>query len=131
MPKKKHTPSKIITPFRLSVGLNIVLSLIIISAISASAWAYHQYKGGTQAAARFSLEHMYDYCDMYYRNIDQWLKEAEEKGQSSGNPDEMKAAALNVDVLCVHEEFEPYQKSAMEAYYNAHGVKLFPDEGAL
>lgn len=123
MSSKKTTQSKVITSFRLSVGLNIILSLLILSTVVVTVWAYHQYKGGTQLAARFAVQHMYDYCDMHYKNIDKWLKEAEAKGQPWGTPEQIKEAMLNTNVVCNHEDFDPYLQQAVENYYNANGVE--------
>lgn len=126
MSKKKQIQAAVITPLRISVGLNVVLSLIIVSAAAVSIWGYHQYTGGTHRAARFALVHMNDYCDMYYRNINTWLKEAEDKGEPL-SPDQIKESKLNTDAVCVNEDFEPYAKKALEDYYKANGLDLFPE----
>lgn len=110
------------------MAINIALSLILISAISISVWAYQQYKGGTQRAANFAALHMNDFCDMHYRNIDKWLQEAEDKGEPWGTPEQIKEAKLNMNVTCVKEDFEPYARKAAEDYYKASGLELFPEE---
>ncbi len=136
MPKKKQKQTKLVTPLRISVGINIVLSLILISAISVSVWAYHQYKGGTDRAANFALLHMNDFCDMRERNKVIWEKRArmQLEAENGTSPKQMKDSKemvewnnLSTNMLCTTDDFEPYLRKAAEDYFKANGLELFPE----
>ena len=139
MAKKKQKQTKLITPLKISVGINVVLSLMLISAISVSVWAYHQYKGGTERAANFALLHMNDFCDMRERNMDKWENKNQiqmqleaENGTSPKQIKDSKEIAewnnLSTNMLCTTDDFEPYLRKAAEDYYRTNGLELFPKE---
>lgn len=123
MAKKKD--GKKITPFRVSVGLNIVLGGVLLAILASAAFAYHQYTTKSERALNFALAHnsVEYYCDAADKDFEKWLL-AEEKTSGLLSAEDKKRIKLQIDLLCYNEAAAPYLDDAAKKYFEANGLKL-------
>ncbi len=125
MAVKKSVDKKLVTPFRISVALNIVLGIIVLTVVSLAGFAYHEYKNGTDRAIRFALSFngIDYYCNQANEKKDAWLaNRAVEQGEPF-TKDEAKRIKLLIESQCITPEFEPYYNNAMKQFFKDNGLK--------
>ncbi len=125
--KNPKTPNKIVTPIRISIAINVVLGLIIVGSVAAGLYARDRYIKGDQVAAGFAAAHMYDYCDMTYRNLDDWLASDKSNNYTAKQIQYIK---LHDDLACARGDFEPFILKASKDYFKSKGVPFDPPDGS-
>jgi hypothetical protein len=123
MAKKIEKKRLKITPFRVSVVLNIVLGLIVVSVMGVALFAYHEYTNGSDRALRFALTHSsFDYyCNHASEKIDQWTEERKAAEGEEFSKEDAKKAKLLYESQCVTPEFEPYYTKAIKQFFKDQG----------
>jgi len=119
----KNTPNKktkIVTPFRISVAINIILALVIVGIAGTAAYLYKQYYSGSLTSARWALSRSLDYCEMSAEHLDSWIA-SDETGYYR-TPDSIKRAKINDDVVCTRGDFAPYLEKATKDYYKSKNM---------
>ncbi len=119
MAKTKKQKS-IFTPFRISVGLNILLSIIVIAGVSGYMYVKNAYNNGSQSAAQWGTIAIQNYCS----NPSETQKLMDVYGSlDSTNSNDKKAYILQMNTLCDNDgTWGPYYEKALKAYYKDNGV---------
>lgn len=128
MAKKAPENKKLVTPFRISVALNIVLGLIVVTVIGAAGFAYHEYKNGTKNALSFALAfNSFDYfCQQADENVDQWVAERITDEEEPFTAEDAKRAKLLIESQCIDPKFEPYYTKAQKQFFKDNGLTFEP-----
>jgi hypothetical protein len=118
MAKTKKQKS-MFTPFRISVSLNILLSIIVIAGVGGYLYLKNAYNNGEQFVAEWGTVATQNYCS----NADQIQKN---KSEFVGYPTEQdkKRAFLALNTFCDTDgTWGPYYQKALTDYYKDNGVE--------
>lgn len=119
MAKTKNKKS-IFTPFRISVGLNILLSIIVIAGVGGYMYVKNAYDNGNQFVVNWGTVAIQNFCS----NPDQ-IQKAKDEAKSADYPDggDKKGALLALNTLCDTDgTWGPYYEKALKDYYKDNGV---------
>jgi len=121
MPKTKKSSKKnqTITPFRVSVALNIALGLFFLITVTGATVLWNRFNNGSETVANIGYSAVQRYCEV-----------EKSKGYPVDRPEydswtkvDKKNYQLNQRIFCFDEEFEPYLLRATKEYFNANGLK--------
>ena len=119
MAKTKKQKS-VFTPFRISVGLNILLSVIVIAGVGGYLYLKNAYNNGEQFTVELGTMAIQNFCSNPHQ-----IQKAKDEAKSAGYPDggDKKGAFLALNTLCDTDgTWGPYYQKALNDYYKANGL---------
>lgn len=117
---KTKKQKKLLTPIRISVGLNILLSIIVIAGIAGYMYVKNAYNNGELFVAEWGTKAMQNYCS----NAELLQKN---KSEFVGYPtdEDKERAFLALNTICdTNGTWGPYYEKALKDYYKDNGVEF-------
>lgn len=120
MAKTKKQKS-IFTPMRISVGLNILLSIIVIAGVGGYMYVKNAYENGSQSVAQWGTMAIQNFCS----NPSEIQKVTNIYGSiDSADSNDKKAYILQMNTLCDNDgTWGKYYEKALKNYYRDNGVE--------
>jgi hypothetical protein len=119
--RKTSSKSRLITPLGLSIVLNIILFLAVMSGVITAVYANEHMTKGTPEAYRTVASMHQAQCRRMDTKFDNWLAGLNEKEELSAKRASYAKLLLLAD--CRHESYQPYEEAALKEYFKANGLE--------